>query len=65
MTFSAGACLGPVIGGFLEDVTDFRTTTNLMAFSSFGVFVFFTVASLIIKLSAPEFIENETQPNDD
>jgi len=65
MTFSAGACLGPVIGGVLEDVTDFRTTTNLMAFSCFGVFVFFTVASLIIKLSAPELIQNETPPNDD
>jgi len=56
MTFGLGAGLGPVIGGIMKDVSDFRKTSDTTGFVCFGVFLFFTVASLIIiQLDKPKF----------
>jgi hypothetical protein len=65
MTFGLGSFLGPVIGGIMKDASDFRKTSDRTGFSCVGVFVFFTVASLIIQLDKPKLKENESRRNEE
>jgi len=55
VTFGLGAGLGPVIGGMMKDASGFRKASDTTGFVCFGVFVFFTVVSLIIQLDKPKF----------
>jgi hypothetical protein len=51
MIIAVGAFFGPMLGGMINDAYDFKTTTDVMGFSCFSVFLFFTGASMIMKLS--------------
>ncbi len=45
--YGIGNCLAPIVGGALTQATDFRTTCDVMGFSSLGFFfVYFFLAVL-------------------
>jgi hypothetical protein len=65
MVVAIGAFLGPMVGGIMNDAYNFKTTTDVMGFSCFSGFLFFTFASIIMELSTTKLKEKEFPPNDD
>jgi hypothetical protein len=47
MAYALGCGLAPVIGGFLNDKTDFQTTCSIMGCIGLGLFVFYLFVGII------------------
>lgn len=47
MAYAMGCAVAPIIGGALNDATNFRRTSDIMAFAACGLLVFYAIVGLL------------------